>query len=94
MDFCKKIFLRGETQEETEASRFMLRMDPPDHDRIRRLVSKAFTPRALDAIRPAIQSDGTFQSPDSLELPQTAKDLYRMRRIGASQGDDRLDECK
>ncbi len=45
----------GETREETEASRFMLRMDPPDHDRIRRLVSKAFTPRALDAIRPAIQ---------------------------------------
>lgn len=45
----------GETREETDASRFMLRMDPPDHDRIRRLVSKAFTPRALEAIRPAIQ---------------------------------------
>ncbi|GHD28235.1 cytochrome P450 [Parahalioglobus pacificus] len=45
----------GETREETDASRFMLRMDPPDHDRIRRLVSKAFTPRALDAIRPSIQ---------------------------------------
>lgn len=45
----------GETREETDASRFMLRMDPPDHDRIRRLVSKAFTPRALEAIRPAVQ---------------------------------------
>ena len=33
----------------------MLRMDPPDHDRLRSLVSKAFTPRALAAIRPAIQ---------------------------------------
>ena len=44
-----------ETREETEASKFMLRMDPPDHDRLRGLVSKAFTPRALTAIRPRIQ---------------------------------------
>lgn len=44
-----------ETREETEASKFMLRADPPDHDRLRNLVSKAFTPRALDAIRPAIE---------------------------------------
>lgn len=45
----------GETREETDASRFMLRMDPPDHDRIRSLVTKAFTPRALAAIRPQIE---------------------------------------
>lgn len=43
-----------ETREETEASRFMLRMDPPDHDRLRNLVSKAFTPRSLERLRPAI----------------------------------------
>ena len=45
----------GETAEDSAASRFMLRLDPPDHDRIRNLVSKAFTPRALNAIRPAIE---------------------------------------
>jgi cytochrome P450 len=45
----------GETREESEASKFMLRMDPPDHDRLRALVSKAFTPRALAAIRPRVQ---------------------------------------
>lgn len=45
----------GETREETDSSRFMLRMDPPDHDRIRSLVSKAFTPRALASIRPQIE---------------------------------------
>ncbi len=45
----------GETAEDSAASRFMLRLDPPDHDRIRNLVNKAFTPRALDAIRPAIE---------------------------------------
>lgn len=34
----------------------ILRMDPPDHTRIRRLVGKAFTPRAVAAMRPRIES--------------------------------------
>jgi pimeloyl-[acyl-carrier protein] synthase len=45
----------GETREETNASKFMLRMDPPDHDRLRSLVSNAFTPRALNMMRPMIE---------------------------------------
>ncbi|GAB5452052.1 MAG: cytochrome P450 [Halioglobus sp.] len=45
----------GETAEDSANSKFILRMDPPDHDRIRNLVSKAFTPRALNAIGPAIE---------------------------------------
>ena len=36
-------------------SRHMLRLDPPDHTRLRRLVAKAFTPRRLEALRPRIQ---------------------------------------
>jgi cytochrome P450 len=44
-----------ETREETEASKFMLRMDPPDHDRLRNLVSKAFTPRSLNNMKPVIE---------------------------------------
>src|SRR3981081_1032993 len=37
-----------------ELSRWMLLRDPPDHPRLRGLVSKAFTPRALEAVRPRV----------------------------------------
>lgn len=33
----------------------ILTLDPPEHDRIRGLVNKAFTPRAIDAIKPRIE---------------------------------------
>jgi cytochrome P450 len=38
-----------------ELSRWMLFRDPPDHTRLRGLVSKAFTPRALEAVRPRVR---------------------------------------
>ena len=40
---------------EFERSTSMLNTDPPDHTRLRRLVSKAFTPGAIEALRPRIQ---------------------------------------
>ena len=33
----------------------ILNLDPPDHTRLRRLVSKAFTPSAVDRLRPRIE---------------------------------------
>ena len=40
---------------ELERDTSMLNTDPPDHTRLRRLVSKAFTPAAINALRPRIQ---------------------------------------
>jgi len=33
----------------------LLFLDPPDHTRLRKLVSKAFTPRAIERLRPRVQ---------------------------------------
>jgi len=37
-------------------SRVMMFLDPPDHTRLRSLVSTAFTPRVVDGLRPRIQA--------------------------------------
>ena len=62
------------------SSMSMLDRDPPDHTRLRKLVSKAFTPRAIQALRPritdlvdgmldAIAVAGTVDLVDALAFP-------------------------
>ena len=53
-------------------ARHMLTVDPPDHTRLRRLVSAAFSPRRIEALRPRVQDivDGLLddlatQGPDT-----------------------------
>jgi cytochrome P450 len=38
--------------ERSRGSRAMLNLDPPDHDRLRRLVAKAFTPKTVEGLTP------------------------------------------
>src|SRR5512144_1069790 len=47
--------LPGVDEAVTGPRSFMLQQDPPTHTRLRKLVSRAFTPRAIAALRPRIE---------------------------------------
>ncbi|MGI9603770.1 MAG: cytochrome P450 [Acidimicrobiales bacterium] len=59
----------------TMVNRFLILMDPPDHTRMRRLASRAFTPRVADAARPMIEKTA-LELLDQLE-PRGGADLLR-----------------
>jgi cytochrome P450 len=42
--------------DEQGPAEFMLQQDPPNHTRLRKLVSKAFTPRAVESWRPRVRA--------------------------------------
>jgi len=46
----------GEVDHELADNRPFLFLDPPDHTRLRRLVTKAFTPRTVERLRPRVQA--------------------------------------
>jgi len=70
----------------------ILSLDPPDHTRLRRIVTKAFTPSAIEALRPRIQrlvddvldraeERGTMELVDELAFPvpfQVISDMLDM----------------
>jgi cytochrome P450 len=59
-----------------EFSRHMLNVDPPDHTRLRRLVSRAFVPSRIAALEPAIRTIATSLLEDlEAEGPDTSVDL-------------------
>ena len=45
----------GDPERRRRGARAMLNVDPPDHTRLRRLVSKAFTPRRIEDLRPLVE---------------------------------------
>src|SRR6266542_292213 len=53
----------GQLLDEEEAAPSMLFVDPPDHTRLRTLVNKAFTPAAVERLRPRVEVivDGLLQ---------------------------------
>lgn len=60
----------------TTGGQSMLFLDPPDHTRLRALVSKAFTPQAVEALEPRIQAIMTellaqIPDPSSFDLMET-----------------------
>lgn len=63
-DFSRDIELNANLPEtatrkykrENTRSKSILNLDPPDHTRLRRLVSKSFTPSAIEKLRPRIQA--------------------------------------
>lgn len=56
--------------------RMMLTMDPPDHTRLRRLVTQAFAPRVIAQLRPAIE-ELTDDLLDAAEARGATFDLLR-----------------
>src|SRR4051812_20355512 len=51
----KRLAVKGLDGLVDDRARSMIHMDPPDHTRLRGLVNKAFTPRAVDALEGNIQ---------------------------------------
>ncbi len=54
--FVERARKRGDMGPEEQFTPSMLRTDPPDHTRLRRLVSKAFTPSAIARLEPKIRA--------------------------------------
>jgi cytochrome P450 len=48
--------VRRRRDRRARGAKTILNLDPPDHTRLRRLVSQAFTPTAIERLRPSIQS--------------------------------------
>jgi cytochrome P450 len=90
--------MRSAAMPEEFFDEFMLQRDPPAHTRLRRLVSKAFTPRAIERLRPRIEevaraqvdaalARGSMDAIADLALPVPATMICEMMGVPASDRD-------
>jgi cytochrome P450 len=63
--------------QEFEEFESILGMDPPDHTRLRRLVSKAFTPRTIEALRPRVE-EMVEKSLDAMAAERVTDVVHRL----------------
>jgi cytochrome P450 len=77
----------------------MLNLDPPDHHRLRRLVSKVFTPRMIEGLRPRVRqvtNEHLDAAPPSAEFDVIAGLAFPLpfivisEMLGIPEGRDRL----
>ena len=92
-------FLPGVDESELDNQRlFMLQQDPPTHTRLRKLVSRAFTPRALSTLRDTIQrvvddcldrvaAKGSMEVISDLALPVPATMICEMLGVPIEERD-------
>ncbi len=92
---------KWDRRQDRTGAKTILNLDPPDHTRLRRLVSKAFTPTSIERLRPRIQqlvddvldraaASGGMELVDDLAFPipfQVISDLLDMPT-------DRADEMR
>ena len=84
-------------EREERGTKAILNIDPPDHTRLRKLVSKAFTPRTIEQLRPRVQlmvdelldglasQDGTVDLISNLAFPLPFAVISEM--LGMPEGD-------
>jgi cytochrome P450 len=87
----KGIRLEEMNEEEAEARRTMMEMDPPDHTRYRRLVSKVFTRRSVESYEEAIRAlaveviEQALQD-DEFDFVKAVAEQLPMRMLGRMLG--------
>lgn len=80
----------------------ILNLDPPDHTRLRRLVSKAFTPRQIELLRPRIEQmvdaaldtaaeRGTIELIDDLAFPVPFQVISELLDMPTDRADELRD---
>ena len=93
---------RRGTDEEASAAKSILNLDPPDHTRLRRLVTQAFTPRAIERLRVTTETmvddildtaaeRGSMELIDELAFPVPFRVISAMLDMPTERADDMRD---